>query len=106
MFVKQNMLGPNLRRARQTLDQYWPKCFHAAKVKALYADRGVRLPQIYLGKFKGPDDERILPPVQRPARPGRPKKKRYRYKPKTVGDVEQRRPRVFNPEYSDAIRYC
>ena len=106
VFVKQNMLGPNLRRARQTLEQYWPKCFHAAKVKALYADRGVRLPQIYLGKFKGPDDERILPPVQRPARAGRPKKKRYRYKPPTVRDVEQTRPDVFNPEYAAAIRYC
>ena len=106
VFFKEGMLGPNQRRARQTLEKYWPKCFHAEKVKALYANRGVRLPQIYCGKFQGPDGERILPPAQRPARRGRPKKARYRYKPKTLRDVEATRPTVFNPDYTDVIEFC
>ena len=106
VFFKQNMLGPNVRTANRTLETYWPKCFHAEKVRDLYANRGVRLPQIYCGKFRGTAGDRILPPHQRPARKGRPKKKRYRQKQKSLKDVRQSRPTVFNPEYNDVIRYC
>ena len=88
------------------LEKYWPKCFHAEKVRDLYANRGVRLPQIYCGKFSGPDGDRILPPHQRPARKGRPKKKRYRYKPKTLRDVEATRPTVYLPDYMNVIQFC
>ena len=39
VFFKEGMLGPNRRQARQTLEKYWPKCFHAEKVRDLYANR-------------------------------------------------------------------
>ena len=106
VFAKEKMLGPNLRTAAQTRETYWPKCFHAHKVRDLYANRGVRLPQLYCGKFRGPDQERILPPAQKPKRRGRPKKQRYRSKPQTVKDIRVRLPTVYNPEYADLMRFC
>ena len=106
VFAKMRMLGPNVRTAKTTMETYWPKCFHAKKVRELYGNRGVRLPQIYTGKFTGPEHERVLPPIQKAKRRGRPKKKRYRYKAKTVQDVKNALPFVFNPDYADLIRFC
>jgi hypothetical protein len=106
VFAKLGMLGPNLRTARTTMEKYWPKWAHAKKVRDLYADRGVRLPTVYAGPFVGPVGDRILPPLQSKARRGRPKKKRYRYKPATVADVKTRMPHVYNPDYADLINFC
>jgi len=103
VFAKEHMLGPNLRTARKTMETYWPQCFHAEKVRELYGNRGVRLPEIYCGNFKGPAQERILPPVQKAKPRGRHKKKRYRYKPKTVADVRTSMPTVYNPGYGDLM---
>ena len=106
VFAKLGMLGPSVRRARQTMEAYWPKWAHAERVKELYATRGIRQPAVYCGKFQGPDDQRILPPLQSAAKRGRPRKKRFRSKPKTVADVKARMPTVHNPDYADLIQFC
>ena len=67
---------------------------------------GSGCPSYTVASSEGPTMNASLPPAQRPARRGRPKKKRYRYKPKTLKDVTQGRPTVYNPEYMNAIRFC
>ena len=106
VFAKLHLLGPNVRRARQTMETYWPKWAHAYKVRDLYADRGIRQPTVYFGKFIGPDNERILSPLQSAAKRGSPRKKMYRFKPKTVEDVKTRMPVVYNPDYADLLQFC
>lgn len=106
VFAKLSMLGPSVRRARQTMESYWPKWAHAEKVQELYANRGIRQPGVYSGKFRGPDTERIEPPLQSAVRRGRPRKERFRYKPKTVDDVKARLPVIHNPDYADLVLHC
>ena len=106
VFAKEKMLGPNQRTARATMTKYWPKWAQASLVCELYANRGVRKPSLYSGKFTGPDEERILPPLQSAVKRGRPKKKRYRYKAKTVDDVKARLTTIYHPDYAALLAFC
>ena len=85
------------------MESYWPKWAHAEKVRDLYVNRGIRQPGMYCDKFRGPDAERIEPPLQSAVRRGLPRKKSYRYKLKTVDDVKAR---IHNPDYGDLVLYC
>ena len=106
VFAKLHMLGPNARTARATQEKYWPKWAHARKVQELYVNRGLRQPDVYCGKFTGPEADRILPPLQSQAKRGRPKKQRYRYRPQTVTDVKIRMPTIHNPHFQDLLAFC
>ena len=54
----------------------------------MYKYKTIRQPEVYTGKYVGPEDLHVLLPVQRPAKRGRPKKARCKSKRRTVKDVE------------------
>ena len=87
VFHKAEMLGGSQRTSQQTIRRFWPKCFHCDVYKRMYAGKVIRQPEIYTGPYLGPDSLRILKPNQRPAKRGRPKRKRFQWKRKTVKDV-------------------
>jgi len=94
------------RAIRNTLTQFWPKCFHAQYYLELHTQYGrVRVPEAYGGAFEGDETDKLLPPVQTHKPPGRPKKKRYRYKKQTPHTVAQVLPDVLAPEYETMIQF-
>ncbi len=105
VFHKLHLLGPNKRKAHDTIHKYWPKCFLAAEYKKMYEDRSIRKPGVYIGKFVGPPEDRIGPPKQTRKKPGRPKKERYRKQKQTVQTIRQRMPQVHNPEFAETLRF-
>ena len=105
VFVRCGMLGGSRRSTMRTVHRYWPKWALSEQYVQMYQDKSIRRPMIYAGPFQGPDEEILLPPLQPQVRPGRPKRKRYRYKPKTVRSIISNMPHVRNPEYANALQH-
>ena len=87
VFNKKGMLGNSQHSTNQTIRRYWSKCFHSNNYLNMYKDKTIRQPEVYTGKYVGPEDLHVLLPVQRPAKRGRPKTARYKSKRRTVKDV-------------------
>ena len=71
----------------------------------MYAGKNVLRPQLYAGPFDGPEADRLLAPKQTQKPRGRPKKKRYQWKPKTVQHVRDVRPTVHHQEYVSILKF-
>ena len=89
VFSKQGLLSTNKRLTLQTIRKFWPKHFHSDMYLRMYKDKTIRQPEVYAGKYVGPDELRVRRPFQPRKRRGRPKIKRYQFKRRTVKDVEQ-----------------
>ena len=104
VFYSRNMLGSK-RKVCQCLNRYWPKWALAQEYVRLYEGRSIRAPPVYTGPSTGSAEDNIGIPLQTQKKRGRPKKARYRYKPKTVNDVATRMPTVYNAEFADALHF-
>ena len=104
IFWKKRMLA-TARSARATINRFWPKWALAANYNHIYGDKYVRRPQLYNGPFVGPEEDKLLPPEQTSKKRGRPKRKRYRWRPKTVKRVRDWHPDVTHPMYAEILEY-
>ena len=93
------------RQTQQSLHRFWPKWALADQYKQMYAGRSIRKPELYTGPFRGPDTERVAPSKLCKRKRGRPKRKRYKWKAKTVQSVKQRLPHVYNLEYRGVLQF-
>ena len=89
VFHKEGLLGHSKRNTMQTIRKFWPKYFYSDNYLKMYEDKTIRQPEIYAGKYVGPEHLRVGSPVQRPKKRGRPKTARYRSKRRTVKDVRE-----------------
>ena len=99
VFYQRNMMS-TARATRATIATFWPRWALAENYQQMYAGKNVLRPQLYSGPFEGPEEDRLLAPIQTSKPRGRPKKKRYKWKPKTVKQVAEWLPVVYNEEYS------
>jgi len=104
VFYKRRMLNSK-RKARATIAAFWPKWAQAEVYRDMYTNKTVRRPDIYAGKCVGPEEDKRLPPVQAQKKRGRPKKERYRFKPKTVQSVKDRMPTVYHAYYQEVMQF-
>ena len=102
VFHKQGMLSTSERRTRATINNFWPKCFHSDNYLNMYKDKIIRQPEVYTGKYVGPDEFRVGKPYQPPIKRGRPKTKRYQWKRRTVKDL---RGPVTHEYYQDVLTF-
>ena len=93
------------RKTAEAIRKYWPKWAHADNYLNMYTGKKIRRPNLYTGPFKGPDEDRMLVPLQNHKKMGRPKKKRFKKGKQTVQTVQERMPAVHNPEYAEALRF-
>ena len=106
VFHKEHMLGGSQRNSEQTVRRFWPKCFHCDVYQRMYADKVIRQPETYTGPYLGPDALRILPPKQRKAKRGRPKRKRYQWRRQTVQDVINSMGNIeLHSHYQEVLRF-
>ena len=87
------------RSTRATITALWPKWALAKNYQQMYQGKNVLRPELYSGPFEGSEEDRLLAPIQTSKKRGRPRKKRLKYKPKTVKEVRKRLPVVYNEEY-------
>ena len=87
VFHKEGMLGNTQSTTNQTIHRYWSRCFHSDNYLNMYQGKFIRQPEVYTGPYLGPEDLRVLKPVLRPKKRGRPKTARYKSKRRTVKDV-------------------
>ena len=102
VFHKQRMLCTNERTTRAAIHNFWPKCFHSDNYLKMYEDKTIRQPEVYAGKYVGPDEFRVGKPYQPPIKRGRPKTKRYTWKRRSVKDL---RGPVTHEYYQDVLEY-
>ena len=93
------------RTVTQCLEKYWPKWAWAKEYVRIYMNRCIRAPPCYAGPSKGPPTDAIDPPLQTHKKRGRPKKNRYIYRPKTVQNVRDQLPRVYNADFGLALKW-
>jgi len=101
----QRRMMSTARSTRATIAAYWPKWAQAKNYQQMYQGQSVLRPQLYSGPFEGPEEDRLLAPVQTSKKRGRPRKKRLRYKPKTVKAVCDALPIVYNAEYGSVCDF-
>ena len=106
VFHKEKMLGGLQRTSQQTIYKFWPKCFHCNVYKRMYTGKVIRQPETYTGEYLGPDALRILKPTQRPAKRGRPKRKRYQWKKTKLADVIKSMGEIeIHSHYQEVLRF-
>ena len=105
VFHKCGMLGGTRRVTEQTIRKFWPKCFLSDNYQKMYQNKSLRQPEVYTGKYLGPDHLRVLRPRQRPTKRGRPKKKRYTWKRRTVASVAANMTTVTHAHYHDVLEF-
>ena len=99
VFFKMNSLS-GARNRFMTVHRYWPECFHAQHYLDIHETYGkVRVPQAYAGPFRGDPEDITLPPAQTHKKPGRPKKKRYKYGRQTKKTIMERFPDLVAPHF-------
>ena len=59
VFHHQSMLGNSERLTQQTINNFWPKWFHCDNYLKMYKDKTIRQPEVYTGKYTGPDELRV-----------------------------------------------
>ena len=104
VFYKRGLLSSR-RKAESTISRFWPKWARASVYHDMYSKKSVRQPQIFCGEFTGPDEHRRLPPRQDHKRGGRPRKERYRSKPKSTKAVKVRLPVVYHGQYQEVMTF-
>ena len=102
VFSKQGMLSTNQRTTDAAIRNFWPKYFHSDNYLKMYEGKTIRQPELYTGKYVGPEDLRVLRPYQPPVKRGRPRTKRIRWKRRSVKDV---RGPVTHAIYQDVLTY-
>ena len=105
VFYKQGLLSTSKRLTDQTINNFWPKCFHSDNYLKMYQDKTIRQPEIYTGKYVGPDELRVRRPFQPARKRGRPKIRRYTWKRRTVRDVERSMGEATHAYYQDVLQY-
>ena len=64
---------------KNTIEKYWEKRFHALEYYKAYSQAQVFIPHVEKGKYTGPDEDKLDPPIIKKTR-GRPKNKKRRTK--------------------------
>ena len=105
VFHYKGMLGGSERRTKQTIQKWWPKFFKSEYYLHMYQGKSVRVPKTYTGPFTGPDGDRCEPPKQTHAKPGRPKKERYRWRKQTKKTIQERMPIVYHADYASCMHH-
>ena len=105
VFFHLHLLTGNTRRIQNTLHRFWPKWAFAKPYLEAYKGRCVHVPDIYTGPYLGPEADKVGVPLQTKKKPGRPKTKRYRSKPKTPRTVAQQMPTVYHAEYMELAQF-
>ena len=93
------------RNRVNTIKKFWPKWAMAKYYAHMYAKYSVFRPTLHAGPFKGDDADLLAPPEQTHRKRGRPRKERYRHKPKTVKTVQERLPIVYHQQYSEVLEF-
>ena len=102
---KQGLLGSSSRTTEQTIHKFWPKYFRSDNYLNMYKDKTIRQPEVYTGKYVGPDELRVLRPYQKPVKRGRPKTARFTWKRRSVKDVEQSMGPATHAYYQEVLEY-
>ena len=97
--------GHEARHRTDRSQVFWPKCFLSDNYHKMYKNKSLRQPEVYSGKYLGPDHLRVLRPTQRPKKRGRPKKKRYTWKRRTVASVAANMTTVTHAQYHDVLEF-
>ena len=104
VFYKRGLLSSR-RKAEATIARFWPKWARASVYRDMYSNKAVRQPNIFVGNFEGPDEHKRLPPHQDHKKRGRPRKERYRSKPKSTKAVKAWLPVVYNAHYQEVMAF-
>ena len=104
VFVKRDMFATR-RATMKTIKQFWPKWALAMECLKHYTGKSVRRPAMYSGPFVGDDADRLVRPVQKPRKRGRPKRNRYVWKKTTAKSVAEQLPTVYNPDFGVATQF-
>ena len=105
VFHKCAMLGGSRRVTEQTIKSFWPKYFHSDVYQKMYQNKSLRQPEVYSGKYLGPQHLVVLRPTQRPKKRGRPKKARYRWKRRTVASVAASMGPITHLHYQNVLEF-
>ena len=104
VFYKRQMFS-NRRKTEATIAAFWPKWARADVYRDMYTGKSVLRPEIYVGPFTGPDEDRREVPIQDHKPKGRPKKKRYTGRKKTVKSVKETLPIVYHAKYEEIMEF-
>ena len=105
VFHKNGMLGSSRRLTERTLRTFWPKYFHSDNYKKMYENVRLRQPEVYTGKYLGPEDLVVLRPKQRPAKRGRKRKARYRWQKTTKATVKANMGAITHAHYEEVREF-
>ena len=105
VFHKQGLLGNNKRATEQTIRKFWPKYLHSDNYLKMYEGKTIRQPLLYTGEYTGPDELRIRRPRQPKRKRGRPKIARYKWKRRTVKDVEMQMGPPTHAYYQQVLHF-
>lgn len=98
-------LMDSARATQASLRRFWPKWALAARYRDMYEGKSIRKPKLYTGPYVGPEADRLASPKLTKKKRGRPKRKRYRWKPQTVKTVQEMLPVVYNVEYNAVLEF-
>lgn len=93
------------RKARATILKFWSRWALADNYRDMYRGKQALRPKISNGPFVGPVEDELQAPVQTQRKRGRPKKARYKCKPKTVKTVADWFPQVYHPQYARVLQF-
>ena len=102
---KEGLLGSSSRTTEQTIHKFWPKYFRSDNYLNMYKDKTIRQPEVYTGKYVGPDELRVLRSYQKPVKRDRPKTARFTWKRRSVKDVEQSMGPATHAYYQEVLEY-
>ena len=91
--------------SRPLLRTFWPKYFHTDNYQNMYKNVRLRQPEVFTGKYLGPDDLIVRRPRQRPVPRGRKRKARFTWKKTTRATVAANMGAITHAHYESVLEF-